>query len=342
MGPKDSYKIFFAIPFDEESRSTYYKYIVDALQKNYKERFVCFIANMQIGWSIKYDTIETFKMQNSELFKQFVKEIREADIIIADLTDNNPNVHVELGIALSYNKNILRVTRQSHEKLGFDVRNYEVQQYKQKEDLLRTIEDYLKLFLEIKNLDFEPENSKLYYHHPEKKALECWSNGDQKQEIIKARREGQLIRAVLPVENSKFHMRDGKVSVAFEITDQASDEDWFGVYLRAGGMGVLYGSILVYVRKNGCFEVITYPSTQILAEERLPGQCVGPKTLTIELEGDQISANIEETNLKCRDLDIQSPGVVKFASWFSNAEFWDAKIVCRDTIETFDRLSLVD
>ena len=50
--------------------------------------------------------IERSILLNTELYKQFVSEIYKADIIIADLTHNNPNVHVELGIALQMNKNM--------------------------------------------------------------------------------------------------------------------------------------------------------------------------------------------------------------------------------------------
>lgn len=172
--------------------SIYKDYIIPGLREKYgQERFLCVIGNQQIGSPATYDAIETFKMQNSELFKHFVKQIRQSDIVIADLTDNNPNVHVELGIALSYNKNSLRVTRSSYEKLPFDVRNYEIVQYCLKQDL-------------------------------------------------------------------------------------------------------------------------------------------------IELEGDRIKANIDAIHLECGDLDIQSPGQVQFASWFTTTKFWDAQIVCRDTIETFD------
>lgn len=338
MGLQDSYKIFFAIPFDRESMSIHKDFIIPNLQKNHGTKLSCVIGKQQIGAPEMYEDIETFKMQNSELFRHFVNQIRSADIVIADLTDNNPNVHVELGLALSYNKNILRITRQSYERLGFDVRGYEVIQYKDEKRLLDEIETYIKLFFSIKNLDFKPENSKLYYHHPEKKEFRYWHNKEEKEKLLKESSSRPFLQHV----DSNFHMRDGKICIKFKIIDERDEQDWFGVYLRAGSMGFLYGSILVYVRKNGKLEIATYPGPKIIGTTSLPDKCIGNRTLIIELEGDHIRANIDETELKCSGLNIQSRGEVKFASWFCNADFWDAQIVCRDTIETFDRLGLIE
>ncbi len=340
MGLQDSYRIFFAIPFDAESMSIHRDYIIPNLQKNHDNKLICVIGNQQIGAPGMHDNIETFKMQNSELFRHFISQIRSADIVIADLTDNNPNVHVELGIALSYNKNILRVTRQSHERLGFDVRGYEVKQYRDKERLLDEIQKYVNLFLTIKNLDFKQENSKLYYHHPEIKEFRYWNIEEEKERYLKKISS----RPVVSIQHldSNFHMRDGKVCVTFKIIDQSDKGDWFGVYLRAASMGFIYGSILVYVRKIGKLEIATYPGIKIIGKTDLGEECIGDKKLIIELEGDHIRANIDNTELKCSGLDIQSPGEVKFASWLCNADFWDTQMVCRDTIETFDRFGSVE
>ena len=342
-----NYKIFFAIPFDCESRGIHEDFVIPSLREAYPEKLICLIGDKRIGWSGKYDAIESFKMQNSDLYKHFVKQIREADIIIADLTDNNPNVHVELGIALSYNKNILRVTRQSYERLSFDVRNYKVEQYRTKEDLLNTIKEYLELFFTIKRLDFQnnkQELSKLYYFQPSgKQFLSYWNNTGKKQELIKELSSASPKVIQLQHVDSGFHMRDGKVQVTFEIKDERDDEDWFGVYLRVGSVGFLNESILVYVRKRGDIEIVTYPRTEEKEEEKyrkkLSGKCVGAKILTIELDGDYIKASVDGIELERGGLNIQSPGKVMFASWFCNAEFSDAKIVCRDTIETFDSFS---
>jgi hypothetical protein len=306
--------------------------VIPKLQRKYPEKLVCVVGNKQVGQSSEYDEIETFKMQNSELFRHFVTQIREADIIIADLTDNNPNVHLELGIALSYNKNILRVTRQPHERLGFDVRNYEVEQYTKGGDLLKNIINYLNLFFKIKNLDFMPENSPLYHYSLDKQNLYCWNNPSEKK-LVETRQNSQF-----QVHNTHFQIRDGKIRVSFQFVDQLTDVDWFGIFLRVGSMGVTFDSILVYVRKSGDIEIATFPGAVILKKTSLQDKLNGPKTLIVELEGDSITANIDNVHLEYRGLDIQSRGLVKLATYRSNAEFSNLEIVCHDTIEDFDRI----
>jgi hypothetical protein len=334
MGLKNLYKIFFAIPFDTETRSIYDTYVIPQLQAAYPQKLVCVVGNKQIGWTRQYDDVETFKMQNSELFKHFVSQIRDADVIVADLTDNNPNVHVELGIALTYNKNILRVTRQSFERLGFDVRNYEVDQYRKQEDLLNSIKRYLELFFNIKDLNFSTDKSSLYFSFPDARVLKCWNSDKEKQKIVESRRWS------LSLEDSKFQMRDGKIRVDFRMLDQGNADDWFGIYIRVGSMGFLSGSILVYVRQNGEVEIAIYPGTRIVQKAKLPTELFELKTLIIEIEGDFIRVDIDDVRLEYKGLDIQSSGSVIFASHRSNTEYGNVQIVCRDTIETFDKFSL--
>lgn len=60
--------------------------------------------------------------------KEIVSGILNADIVIADLTDLNPNVFYELGIAHTTNDKTILVT-QSLEKLPFDIGQYGVIRY---------------------------------------------------------------------------------------------------------------------------------------------------------------------------------------------------------------------
>ena len=108
---KTSHKLFFAIPFDMATKNLY-----DLVCRSIRKRYptvTTVIGNQEVGPSPRYSDIALFKAQNRELTKQFVNQIRASDVVIADLTHNNPNVHVELGIALIENKNILRVTGRS-------------------------------------------------------------------------------------------------------------------------------------------------------------------------------------------------------------------------------------
>ena len=147
---KRSHKIFFAIPFDSATTQLYRR-VTKRLRQRYKE-VKTVIGNEEVGPSVSYSSIATFKAQNRELTEQFVAQIRDADIVVADLTHNNPNVHVELGIALFENKNILRVVGRPVTELGFDIRNFEVYRYTSEVDLSKKLADYLKTFFRIKRL----------------------------------------------------------------------------------------------------------------------------------------------------------------------------------------------
>ena len=103
---KTGHKLFFAIPFDSATRNLYER-ISCVIRKRYPA-VTTLIGNHQVGPSPQYSDFASFKAQNRELTEQFVSQIMDADVVIADLTHNNPNVHVELGIALTENKNILR------------------------------------------------------------------------------------------------------------------------------------------------------------------------------------------------------------------------------------------
>src|SRR5437870_3691686 len=157
---KTGHKIFFAVPFDAATLNQYHC-IRDEIRNRYPNVTVV-IGAEEIGPSPAYSEIATFKAQNRELHQQFTNQITDADIVVADLTHNNPNVHVELGIALTQNKNILRVVGRPLTELGFDIRNLEVLKYSSKSDLLKIITDYLDIFFKIKGLPICREFPALY------------------------------------------------------------------------------------------------------------------------------------------------------------------------------------
>lgn len=152
MNPQSSYRVFIAMPFDGSMLPMYQK-IVKKLKLNFcRERFDFIFGNEAPIKSKRPLTVELFKNQNIDLLEQFYLNIRSSDVIIADLTNNNPNVHVELGIALTLNKNILRVSGRDLSELGSDVKSYDTRRYRNEEDLRNQIENYLHIFLSIKEL----------------------------------------------------------------------------------------------------------------------------------------------------------------------------------------------
>ena len=110
---KEHYKIFLLFPLTLQY-VTNTRRVCKTLNKKFEGKYPpisWFIATEHIGPSPEVSRIETFKAQNRDLHLQFTRQIRDADIVIADLTHNNPNVHLELGIALMHNKNTLNLSR---------------------------------------------------------------------------------------------------------------------------------------------------------------------------------------------------------------------------------------
>ncbi len=159
------YKVFFAIPYDGATRPMY-DWMKGALENDYRNQFDLWIGDNPPLTEPPLLELETFKAQNSDLFTKFRFHIRSSDIIIADLSYNNPNVHVELGIAIELNKNILRVSGRDLTELSFDVRNHDVFRYAEAKGLYDKIRHYFDLFLKIKSSPIGDTASPFYMRHP--------------------------------------------------------------------------------------------------------------------------------------------------------------------------------
>jgi len=297
-----------------------YESICREIKRQYRYNITSVIGNQEIGPSQKYSDIASFKAQNQELMRQFVYQIRNADIVIADLTNNNPNVHVELGIALIENKNILRVTGRPVTELGFDIRGLEVHQYKDEAQLNKIITDYLKIFFEIKKLPISNQFPQLYFKEPGLLELRALDKGIE-------------LDAHSNCPNT-FRMRDGAIRVEFEILKAKSPIDWFGIYLRVGA-NIFMGSCLVYVRQNGSLEIGVYPGIQILQTDSIGQSMLGRHELTIEIENDYLEAHLGTAKLRIENLSHQIVGHVHPAAWNTNVDVHSFEIISRDTIDWY-------
>ncbi|MBI2838414.1 MAG: hypothetical protein HYX75_08875 [Acidobacteria bacterium] len=312
---KAEHKLFFAIPFDSATKNLY-DCVTAAIKKRYPH-VTTVIGKEEVGPSPEYSEIASFKAQNRELSDQFVDQIRDADIVVADLTHNNPNVHVELGLALGQNKNILRVTGRSVSELGFDIRNLEAFQYKDQSQLIEKIARYLDTFLRIKQLEFSTNLAALHAKEPSKIELRAFPPN----------KEFDTRSNVSP----NFRMRDGAVRVEFEILQARHPHDWFGVFIRAGYYP-WQDSNLVYIRQDGRLEVVPYPGASILGATA--GQPTsGRQTLNIEFENNYLLAEVGQTRLEISTLSSQGFGRVLPAVFGVDADVHAMQLVCRDTID---------
>jgi hypothetical protein len=327
MNKTGSYNVFVAIPFDIATKSMYESILQDLSDRFGKRLQFIFGTEIVIGPSPDYSNIETFKVQNRDLLEQFYLRIVSSDIIVADLTHNNPNVHVELGIAISLSKNILRVSGRDLVELASDVKGYMVNKYLDASDLTSKIQNYLDRFLMIKDLPLSEKAGRYYQvSYPEGVVIG----------------EDTGTRAVSSWTPPLFAMRDGEIKVKFKFLWTGFDHDWCGVSLRSGQANPWNGGYLVNIRKNGSLELTMMPTVAILRTRQYnPLEIDKEYTLHVKIDGSNLIASLDDDfrdSLVLNDLNIQSPGNVVLGCHRSKVGFRECQSVCRDTIDfTFVR-----
>lgn len=80
--------------------------------------------------------------------RDIVEPIYKADVVIADLTGLNPNVMYELGIAHTFNKKTIVITKDDLSKLPFDLKQYRAKDYSTHFKKFAELIDYLKINME--------------------------------------------------------------------------------------------------------------------------------------------------------------------------------------------------
>lgn len=307
-----SYSVFFAFAFDAATRPMYRR-IIRRLKRHYGNRFNFILGNRDIiEPSHEYVGlgIEIFKNQNSDMLAQFANNIRTADIIVADLTHNNPNVHVELGIAITLNKNILRVSSRNIVEVGSDVKGYEVNFYSSAPALFKMIDEYLEMFLRIKDMPLDSSAGALY---------------GVKNNLILQPREPVTVAA----------MRDGVIRAKFSFISAGADDDWFGIFLRNRSQQAFAGGYLLYIRRSGSLEFDEMPSGTKPRQRQLNPLALGAEhLLECTIDGSHFEAHLNDSDsgFICEDLTGQSFGIVRLCAWDTLVRCHRVETVCRDTI----------
>lgn len=189
---------------------------------------------------IQPDEIEEFINRNKQLYEIFVKGISSCDLFVADITNHNPNVLLELGIAIQMDKNILVVTGQDVDSMPFDIRGYEAKKYNSKGELYAIIEKEIKMFDMIKNQTFEAGKfikSKNYISN---------QNGTL------VNKEAIKIANIPKLKNLRI-----KLDFRF-IYSTNHNFDWFGVHLRSQKNSGFF-SELALIRYSGKTRSVTWP-----------------------------------------------------------------------------------
>lgn len=131
------YKAFILIPLNNKFKNIFEIIIKKSLEEN---NFIVERAN------------DIQNIQN--ILKDIVESIINADLIIADLTDLNPNVLYELGIAHTVQKPTVLIT-QNIDEIPFDLKTYRVipysNEFNQAEILYNVLKDLSKKLIEGKS-----------------------------------------------------------------------------------------------------------------------------------------------------------------------------------------------
>ncbi len=318
---KRKYKVFFATPFDVATKSMY-DMIIEELERDFSQNLE---FSQGTGSDIEpsteiYSKIEEFKAQNQDYLTRFQSVIQSSDIVVADLTNNNPSVHVELGIALTLKKNILRVSGRDLVNIATDLRGYEINKYQSRQELSKKINRYLTYFLSIKRRD----------------PIQSFHDGDElgpnTTNRIVLEQAQYISKQIVQI------MRDGEIKVNFEFKASFhEEEDWFSVLLRAETPSPWLGlGYFVFVRRNGELEVHRMLTIDKLDKKKYPSLGLNTEhILRVNIDGDHLIASLDEAienGLHVVGLENQSPGMVVLGCYRSHVHFRDLEIANHDTI----------
>lgn len=103
--------VFVLMPFDEKFDPVY----------------EAFIRPLFEGEGFEVNRADDIQSQGN-ILRDIIEAIVKSDLIVADLTDSNPNVYYEVGIAHAIGKPVILVT-QAIETLPFDLKPYRVVEY---------------------------------------------------------------------------------------------------------------------------------------------------------------------------------------------------------------------
>lgn len=267
---------------------------------------------------------ETFISRNKQLYEKIVFGIQKSDVFIADVTNANANVMIELGIAIQLNKNVIIVTGQDINKLPFDIQGFKADKYDTIDKLISIIKDQLSTYLEIKKQDFDkyfPEN------YTSMKGGSLTANN-----------------AVIPIKLSS-PIKNLRLRLEYKFINVSDDQDWLGIHLRASPVSV-QPSELVYVRKNGNLEVVTLPTGRpapVPGEDKENSNNImsdGFTRLELILDGNKLLAATSDKELFDDSTQLESFGSIYLQANGHNQEkrealsieYRNVEIISLDTI----------
>lgn len=302
------------------------------------------IKKYQNDWNIRYGSnsvtippmegeFEKFRLRNKQLFDLFVNNIQKSDIFIADVTTNNPNVLIELGIALKLNKNLLVLSGSGKEKTPFNIKGIEIEYYENYKELEKKISDYLSIYLKIKNMNFSQRISGNYFFIQNGK-ISATEKSILSGHVENAAEAYRIVH--LPINIPR--MRDCKIKVEYKIIRKWNSSDWFGFMFRSaeekGGFEPnKEGSILVNARANGKTDITIYPGLIIpkfgITHEPHNGKSY--RTIEVHLDNRHIDVIGDKSSYEYNLLSNTNFGFIYIVCFRSEVEYKNLEIINTDT-----------
>jgi hypothetical protein len=294
---KTKKRLFVAYPWNIYIQSVYEE---DVFTKLFEEWEIRHGSNVTLKDSDSSE-VEKFMNRNKHLYDIFASAIEKSDFFIADVTGTNPNVMLELGIAIQLNKNVLIVTSDELGKLPFDISGFRVSRYKSKEELIKIIEDELRVFTKIKSQNFIKYFPEFHFSFP--------SEGELKH--------GHAIPLPIPRNIKNLRLR-----IEYKFVTISNSHDWLGIHLRAQIPDIIK-SELVYIRQNKKLESVSFPGRRTpvigkeLAKKNLETKD-GFKLLELIIEENSLRAITPDSELEDNGLQNENLGGIVLHAFAHN------------------------
>lgn len=233
--PQNDDSMFTA--FEWKTKLEMYESIFKSLKKTYTN-LVFKYGSKVLPVEKKSLGIAEFINRNKQLYDIFVEGIENSDIFIADITNHNPNVMLELGIAMKLNKNILILkAKDSEEKFPFDIQSVQINKYASVSELEKIIFEFIDMYSRIINQTFENYLPERY------------------TKIDNISLEGTSFTS-----HSRFPkgVKNLRIRFKYSFLDHVNTDDWIGIHLRTQGPD-RNNSELIYSRVDGRLESLSWP-----------------------------------------------------------------------------------
>lgn len=284
--------MFTAFQWDIHLFGTY-EAIFKSLKKTYKNLTFKYGSKI-LPAEEKSIGVPEFINRNKQLYDIFVEGIEGSDIFIADITDHNPNVMLELGIAMKLNKNVLILkAKDSKEKSPFNIQSVQINEYASVAELEKIIFEFIEMYSKIRNQTFNDPLSERYTEI-------------DKIDIVNPRNF---------VSHPKFPKGIKNLRMRFKYTfpDHVHTADWIGIHLRTLGPD-RNNSELIYSRVNGELESLSWPPHKAKVEG-INAKTVNSNIFEISIIENKLEARTNTKQLTDENVFIDGFGDILIGSW---------------------------